>query len=347
MAKLKEFSGDEDWGQYCERLEFYFVAHDITDEVKKRATLLSVCGASTYKLICDLVSPLKPKDKTFAQLKETVQKHLKPKPSEIVQRYKFHTRTQQSGESVAEFVAELRHLSTDCNFGDTLSDMLRDRLVCGVSSIRVQKRLLAESVLTFDNAFKLSTAMEAAEKNAVDLQATRQTGAGEDNSKSKMADVNKVEAGGSGNASGKDFSGPKKPFECWFCEKPGHREADCRLKKRLEKKLNKKKAGKSKREETKPVQKLDSSDDDDETFAIFKTQSKEKAYTVEVKIDQEIVEMEIDTGASVSLINETVFKDLKKKARPTKRLRTYTREEIPIVFGFEAYVCIMTKLLKF
>ena len=346
MAKLKEFSGDEDWGQYCERLEFYFVAHDITDEVKKRATLLSVCGASTYKLICDLVSPLKPKDKTFAQLKETVQKHLKPKPSEIVQRYKFHTRTQQSGESVAEFVAELRHLSTDCNFGDTLSDMLRDRLVCGVSSIRVQKRLLAESVLTFDNAFKLSTAMEAAEKNAVDLQATRQTGAGEDNSKSKMADVNKVEAGGSGNASGKDFSGPKKPFECWFCEKPGHREADCRLKKRLEKKLNKKKAGKSKREETKPVQKLDSSDDDDETFAIFKTQSKEKAYTVEVKIDQEIVEMEIDTGASVSLINETVFKDLKKKARPTKRLRTYTGEEIPVVGGCEVVVSYKDKTVE-
>lgn len=164
MAKLKEFSGDEDWEQYCERLEFYFVAHDVTDEAKKKATLLSACGASTYKLMCDLVSPLKPKDKTFAELKDLVQKHLKPKPSEIVQRYKFHTRSQQSGESIATFVAELRHLSTDCNFGDTLSDMLRDRLVCGVNSVRVQKRLLAETALTFDSAFKLSTAMEMAEK---------------------------------------------------------------------------------------------------------------------------------------------------------------------------------------
>ena len=337
MAKLKEFSGDEDWEQYCERLEFYFVAKGVDDEAKKKATLLSVCGASTYKLVCDLVSPLKPKDKSFAELKDIVQKHLKPKPSEIVQRYKFHTRSQNSGETIATFVAELRHLSADCNFGDSLSDMLRDRLVCGVGSVRVQKRLLAEPDLTFESAFKLSTAMETADKNAVDLQQSRQTGVGlgEDNSGSKMADVNKVEEG----SSAKSFSGPKKPLECWFCSKIGHKEEDCRLMKRLESKLIKRKKGKSKKEETKSVQRLDSSDDDEETFAIFKTQCKEKAYKVKVNIDKEIVEMEIDTGASVSLINETVFKSLNRKARPsTKRLRTYTGEEIPVVGECEVSV---------
>ena len=110
MAKLKEYNNDDDWLQYVERLEFYFEAQDITDGGKKRATLLSVCGAQTYKLICDLVAPQKPKDKTFDELKDVVQKHLKPKPSVIVQRYKFNTRGQTSGESVACFVAGLRLL---------------------------------------------------------------------------------------------------------------------------------------------------------------------------------------------------------------------------------------------
>ena len=126
---MKEFTGEEDWLQYCERLEFYFVANGVEDAGKRKATLLAACGASTYKLMCDLVSPLKPKDKTFEELKEIVQKHLKPKPSEIVQRYKFHTRVQRSGESIANFVAELRNLSQDCNFGDSLLDMLRDLFV--------------------------------------------------------------------------------------------------------------------------------------------------------------------------------------------------------------------------
>ena len=78
MAKLKEFNGEDDWEQYCERLEFHFEAHEITNGGKKKATLLSVCGAQTYKLMCDLVAPLKPKDKTFDELKDVVQKHLKP-----------------------------------------------------------------------------------------------------------------------------------------------------------------------------------------------------------------------------------------------------------------------------
>ena len=70
MAKLREYDQDEDWEQYVERLEFYFVAKEVTAEAKKKATLLSACGASTYKLMCDLISSAKSKDKTFAQLAE-------------------------------------------------------------------------------------------------------------------------------------------------------------------------------------------------------------------------------------------------------------------------------------
>ena len=103
MAKLREYDQDEDWEQYVERLEFYFVAREVTEEAKQKATLLSACGASTYKLMCDLVSPEKPKDKTFAQLAEVVKNHLKPKPSVIVQQYKFHTCMQQLGESIVCF----------------------------------------------------------------------------------------------------------------------------------------------------------------------------------------------------------------------------------------------------
>ena len=43
---IGEFSGEAaDWDNYIERLENFFVAHDITEANKKRATLLSECGA--------------------------------------------------------------------------------------------------------------------------------------------------------------------------------------------------------------------------------------------------------------------------------------------------------------
>ena len=117
MAKVKEFDAEcDDWEQYVEQLEFYFVAKGIDDAAKQKAFLLSACGSRTYKLMCDLLAPAKPKDKTFAELKAVVQNHIKPKPSEIVQRYKFHTRGQGSDESVSKFVTSLRHLAQDCNF---------------------------------------------------------------------------------------------------------------------------------------------------------------------------------------------------------------------------------------
>ena len=87
-GSIGEFdSAREDWVSYTERLEQYFTANDIKaeEEDKRRAILLSVCGASTYQLIRNLVSPSKPTDKTFAQLVKLVQDHHQSPPSAIVQ----------------------------------------------------------------------------------------------------------------------------------------------------------------------------------------------------------------------------------------------------------------------
>ena len=98
----------EDWVSYCERLEQYFVANDVKNTDKQKAILLSVCGALTYQLIWKLVAPNKPTDKTFAEIVELVKDHHTPPPPAAMQRYTFNKRVQKDGETVAEFVAELR-----------------------------------------------------------------------------------------------------------------------------------------------------------------------------------------------------------------------------------------------
>ena len=99
---------------------------------------------------------------------DLVTKHHDPKPSVIAQRYRFNTRNCRSGESISTYVAELHHLSEHCNFGPSLNEMLRDRIVCGIKDQKIQRRLLAEPELTFDKAFKLVSASESADKNAKD-----------------------------------------------------------------------------------------------------------------------------------------------------------------------------------
>ena len=72
---------------------------------------------------------------------------------------------------MAQFVTELKRLSEYCSFGETLDDMLRDRLVCGVRDSRLQRRLLTEKDLTFAKAFELAKLAELAERSAGKVQA--------------------------------------------------------------------------------------------------------------------------------------------------------------------------------
>ena len=169
-GQLSEYQESEGWDSYSERLDFYFAANDIKDADKKKAVFLSACGANTYKLLRNLVTPNKPNDKTFDELIEVLRKHYSPKPNIIVCRFRFNTSVRNKGESVASYVARLQQLSEHCTFGTELNDMLRDRLVCGINHVPIQKRLFAESNLTFKKAFEIAQAMESAEKNAEDLQ---------------------------------------------------------------------------------------------------------------------------------------------------------------------------------
>lgn len=119
----------EDRTSYTERLNYYFIANDIASDEKKHSILLSKCGPAAYKLIKSLVDKDELVMISHANLVKAVQDHSEPKPSVIVERYKFNSRTQAAGESIASFVAALRHLARYCDYRETLNDMLRDRLV--------------------------------------------------------------------------------------------------------------------------------------------------------------------------------------------------------------------------
>ena len=87
--------------------------------------------------------------------------HYKPKVIVIYERYKFYSRPQNSGESVADYIAGLKALAHACDFGTTLTDMLRDRFVMGLANETTQQLLLMEADLTFNKAVDMATARGA------------------------------------------------------------------------------------------------------------------------------------------------------------------------------------------
>ena len=89
-----------------------------------------------------------------------------------MKRYRFFSRFRQLNGSVSAFVAELRSLAKDCDFGASQEDNLRDRLVCGISNHTIQKSWLSEKDLTFKKAFDIAQSYESAAKNLSTLQET-------------------------------------------------------------------------------------------------------------------------------------------------------------------------------
>ena len=104
---------------------------------------------------------------SYNKICEQLEKHFSPKPVKIAERFCFHNRRQQSGETVADYRANLQKLAIHCEFGEFLEDALCDRLVGGLKDEAMQRRLLGEADLSLK---KITQAMEAAAKNAREIQ---------------------------------------------------------------------------------------------------------------------------------------------------------------------------------
>lgn len=63
---------------------------------------------------------------------------------------------------------------THCAFSTYLEEALRDRFDCGLRSEAMQRRLLAESELSFTKAMELAQSTETAERNTRAFKGTDQ-----------------------------------------------------------------------------------------------------------------------------------------------------------------------------
>ena len=80
----------------------------------------------------------------------------------IYERYKFNNRSQEPGETIDAYATAVRTLADTCSFGNLKEEMIRDRLVCGISDNALRKKLLQESQLTLEKCMDYCRAAEAA-----------------------------------------------------------------------------------------------------------------------------------------------------------------------------------------
>ena len=354
FGQLPEFHPEsESISAYIERANLFFTANTVPDG-KKVSVFLTVIGGKTYTRLRSLLSPDLPQDKTYDVLVETLKQHYEPKPLVIAERFHFHRRNQAASESIAEYVAELRRLSTHCEFGPYLGQALRDRLVCGLQHESIQKRLLAEPDLTLKRATELALGMEAADRNAKSLKILE--GSVQKLNVRQPALNAPCYRCGRTNHAAKDCR--FRDAECHYCKKKGHIASACRAR------PPQKSAGKG-QSERKPMHRRakpqstrwvatggsESEASDTEELKLFNvTDRRSRSYQADFIIENKQLRMEVDTGAAVSIISEQQQKELfPDAALHTSRLelKTYTGERMAVVGEWDVQVqyCQQSKTL--
>ena len=356
IAPFEESSEDID--TYISRVELFFIANSIKD-TKQVATFLTLLGPKIFHLVQNLVSPKKPGDCTYAELVKALKDHFKPKVVIIYERYKFHTRSQQQGESISNFVAGLKSCARTCDFGEVADDMLRDRFVVGLADTATQRTLLTEMDLTFQKAVSIATAREVAEKDVREMGGSRTeihsvksnsnvqfksshfNPKGTSNSKTKTSgDSNLSPCFGCGGSHWRKDC-PHKNSECFLCHKKGHLRSVCKNKWPGQAN-SRKSSGNSKQNHVVEVgspRELDAL----ESYSSFLFYSSQTApasnapIVVNAQFDGVGVELEVDTGAARSIISSSDFYRFwpSKKTRPTLRpcptlLKAYGGMNLPI-----------------
>ena len=315
---------------------------------------------------------------TFKDCCDKLTAHFQPTKLEIAERYKFYQRKQKSEETIAEFEASLRGLSQHCNFGNFLSQALRDAFVFNVKDDRIHKKLMGTQNLTFTDALKTAQAMEAVadefqQRNRNEAASYVQSVEREDN-QSPAAAVNLI-----GNNSNRPTGScyrcgegthlanecPFKNKACFKCTKVGHKAAVCRgshsgarvsnHQQQVQQPPRNRGRGQPSRGFRRgfgrgAVRYVAVYDDDPNyydldsepvEFNLYRvSHESERPFLTDVFIDGKRVKMEIDTGCAVSIIPEGMWKRLKKPKlrRVNARLKSYTGQLLEVKGQFEAEI---------
>lgn len=333
LGHIEPYVLGDDFDLYKERLQHFLALNGVTDDAKKINILASFGGPDLYKTLYSLIQPEKIETKKYGDLISVLVKHFKPKRNIVAESFKFNKRDQKQGESIAEYIVELKTMAQLCDFGDFLDRALKDRFICGILNDSIQRKLFNDSsVDTFQKACDIALTMETTkcdmdvihsgsvnlvQHNANDRKRAS-SGGGSNGNNNNHSNSGKSFGGRQGN-----FGGQVRQIKCFFCGKNGHISKNCF---RRQAKFDGNATNQAKNSANLKHFTDDFNFDHEylntlNSFSGFINLVNSGALTTQVEINGRDVRMEIDTGACGTVMDIETF----HRFFPGLKLRTSER----------------------
>ena len=283
----------ENWKLWKQQWNNYVILSKLDKmEATVQLAMLENCLGSDGLKICNSLAfgtdETKDMKAVIMKLEETFIGEL----NETYERYMFNLRKQQSGESIDDYVTDLRNLAKSCKFCDCLGEsLLRDRIVMGVRDLETRKKLLEIKNLKLSACIDLCRSIEATNTQLASV--------------SDMKEVHKIKKKFSGKT---DYKNGKADFTCHFCCKKhkmqkslcpawGQTCSKCKQKNHF---------AASAKCPSKNIHKLDviemESDSDMALVHVVKNNNSPSTLFGTIVVNNQQIKAQIDTGAAVNVL---------------------------------------------
>lgn len=163
------------------RFENYLVATEINRKAKATqcAQLLHYIGDKGFKIYTTFTFTAEEKDK-IAILIEKFETHFMPKKNLPYERYKFFSYRQQQGQTIEQFITELKQRAIKCKLGELQDSLIKTMIICGVNNSTIREQLLQKDELTLDKAIEQCMIIEMSKVRSDAIEGTVTSGSSVD-----------------------------------------------------------------------------------------------------------------------------------------------------------------------
>lgn len=227
--------GPSEWEDWLQSYNWYTSAVQLNKkppevQVANFMTAIGTDAQKIYKTFALSEAESKEVEVVKAKFKE----HFTPKINPAYERYKFNKMKQQEGESFTDFLTTARLQAKKCQFGNLTDELLRDRIIVGISNDDVREKLLGDPTIDLEKAIHLCRASEQATLQLKEMTAKETKTVDVVNAKTKKNSSHQTDWKKNCKYCGSTHRRAECPAygkTCNSCRKVGHFAAVCKSKK--------------------------------------------------------------------------------------------------------------------